>query len=214
MEPVDLEKALEWRYAVKLFDAAKKIPEDLWKKMEKALWLTPSSYGLQPWKFIVITNQELKDKLRVHSWNQSQVSFCSHFVVFAAKDNMEESYIDAYLQRIAEQRGVAVETMAGFRKSMIADLQHGARSKEIKEWATRQAYIALGNFMTSAAVLGIDACPMEGLVPAEYDKMLMLENSGYHTVMACAAGYRDSSDFLSKLKKVRLDPKDVFVHYR
>ena len=203
LAPADLIKAQGWRYATKKFDPTKKIPAELWSTLEQTLVLTPSSYGLQPWKFIVVTDAALKAKLRPVSWNQAQVEDCSHFVVFLAKESISEPDLDRFLARIAEVRGQAVESLAGYKSFMMGDLVKGPRSAVIGEWAARQVYIALGNFMTSAALLGVDTCPIEGLEPAKYDEILGLTGTGYRTVVACPAGYRSVEDKYASAPKVR-----------
>ncbi|MBL0313093.1 MAG: NAD(P)H-dependent oxidoreductase [Holophagaceae bacterium] len=204
---------LEWRYATKQFDATRKLDPETWKALEEALVLTPSSYGLQPYKFFVVTDSGLKAKLRPASWGQSQIEDASHLVVFAIKKAMGEEHINRYVERIAQVRGVSAESLEGFRGFMVEKLVKGVRSGDIDQWATRQAYIALGNFMTSAALLGVDACPLEGLEPAAYDAILGLEAEGYATVCACAAGYRSEDDKYAKLPKVRF-PESELVQVR
>jgi len=203
---------LNWRYATKQFDPTKKIPVDVWKALEESLVLTPSSFGLQPWKFIVITDPALKETLKGHSWGQAQVTDCSHHVVFAARTEVNEAYIDKFLQRTVEVRGGAVDSLKGYRDMMVGNLIHGPRAQAIREWAANQVYIALGNFMTSSAVLGIDTCPMEGIDPAKYDEILGLAPLGLHTVVACAAGYRATGDKYATLPKVRFPHSDVIIH--
>lgn len=209
MENQELLKALEWRYATKVFDATKKIPADVWQTLERALVLTPTSYGLQPYQFLVIADPAKRAALLPHSWNQKQVVDCSHFVVLTARTEMTEVDISKLISRISSVRGVPTETMTPYWNMMIGDVVHGPRGKIAHEWATRQTYIALGNLMTCAAALGVDACPMEGLVPAEYDRVLNLKDSGYATVVACALGYRSANDKYAKLAKVRYETKDV-----
>ncbi len=201
--------SLQWRYATKIFDATKTIPEETWQALEEALVLTPSSYGLQPWRFIIVTDQELKQKLRAHSWNQAQVSDCSHYVVFATLSKMSEAEIDKFIAHTAKVRGVSPDTMAGYRGMMIKDIVHGPRGQSSHEWSARQAYIALGNFMTAAALLRVDTCPMEGFAPAEYDKILGLTPRGFTAAVCCAAGYRSESDKYAALPKVRFDLEHV-----
>lgn len=205
--------ALQWRYAAKSFDDQKKISAEDWKVLEQSLILTPSSYGLQPWKFLIVQEQSLREKLRAVSWNQRQVTECSHYVVFTAKKTMDESYVDHYMKTIASTRSVSLDTLAGFKKGILSDVGSGPRSKFVQEWMARQCYIALGNFMTSAAILKIDTCPMEGLDPQKYDEILGLEKTEYRTIVACAAGYRNPQDALSKAKKVRF-PASEMVEYR
>jgi len=203
---------LNWRYATKKFDPTRKIPAADWAVLEQALVLTASSYGLQPWKFIVVTDPSLKTKLRAASWNQGQVEDCSHHVVLTAKQDISEADLDRFIARTAEVRGVTAESLAGYRGFMLGDLVNGPRHAIINEWAARQAYIAMGNLLTSAAVLGIDACPFEGIEPAKYDEILGLQGTGYGTVAACPVGYRAADDKYASAPKVRFEAKDVVDH--
>jgi nitroreductase len=201
--------ALNWRYATKIFDAAKKIPADVWSALEQSLVLTPTSYGLQPYQFLVIGNPAKRAELLPHSWNQRQVVDASHFVVFTARTEMKEADVDKLIKRTVAVRKLPANALDAYRGMMLGDVVNGPRGKKAHEWATRQTYIALGNLMTCAAILGVDACPMEGLVPAEYDKVLNLNGSGYATVVACALGYRAASDKYAGLTKVRYETKDL-----
>jgi nitroreductase len=204
-------RQLEWRYATKSFDPTKKISDSDWAALERALILTPTSYGLQPIRFLVITDQAVRARLVPVSWNQRQPADCSHYVVFAARAKNTEADVDHYLSRVAEVRGGTVEALGGFKKLLMSDIVDGPRGKIALEWATRQAYIALGNFMTAAAVVGVDTCPMEGFVPEKYDEILGLPAQGYHAVVACAAGYRDASDKYASMPKVRLAQDELVV---
>ena len=204
---------LNWRYATKAFDPTKQIPSGEWAALEQALVLSASSFGLQPWKFIVVTNPELKAKLRAASWNQSQVEQCSHLVVFVAKQDMTVADIDRYLDRIAEVRGVSLESLAGYRGFMVGNLVEGPRHAEIADWAARQTYIAMGNLLTSAALLGLDTCPMEGIDPRQYDAILGLDATPFRTVVACPVGYRAEGDKYATLAKVRF-PVEELVELR
>ena len=212
IEPTDLIECLTWRYATKQFDPAKKIPADVWEAIEDALVLSPSSYGLQPWQFFVVTDPSVKATLRPHSWDQPQVTDCSHHVVFAARNVIDEAFVDKYIARIAEVRGVTPESLAFYKDMMASDILNGPRSKWATKWAARQVYIALGNFMTSAALLGVDTCPMEGMDPAKYDEILDLPAKGFHTVVACPAGYRAETDKYSSLPKVRFVKSELVQH--
>jgi nitroreductase len=201
--------ALKWRYATKQFDPDKKINPQDWQTLEDALVLTPSSFGLQPWKFIVVTDPATKEKLRAVSWGQSQVTDCSYLVAFAIPTVLKESGIDAYIERIAEVRGSTVESLAKFRDTMVGNLIGGKRNADL--WATEQAFIALGNFMTSAALLGIDTCALGGIESEKYDEILGLKQQELKTVVACAAGYRAASDKYATLPKVRFKNEDVII---
>jgi nitroreductase len=212
MNATSLIEALNWRYAVKKFDNQKTISPTLWHALEESLMLTPSSYGLQPWKFIVITNKEIRQKLTSVSWNQKQVEDCSHLVVFAIKEKMDEAHVQSFVDQMAKVRGIDVSSIEGYRKMMIGDVVSGARSQVAFEWAARQAYIALGNFMTSCAMLNIDTCPMEGIDPAKYDEILGIAGTGWKTVVACPSGYRAADDQYAKLKKVRFSRETLIQH--
>jgi nitroreductase len=205
----DLLEHLNWRYATKQFDPSKSIAPELWTALEDALVLTPSSYGLQPWKFLIVTNPELKEQLKPFSWNQSQVTDCSHYVVFAIRKHLTAEDVDRFIARTAEVRGSSVDAIAGYRNVIVSDLVEGARSFNINDWSTRQTYIALGNFMTSAALLGVDTCAMEGIEPVDYDRLLGLSAKGFTTVVACAAGYRSEADKYASLAKVRFPKSEV-----
>lgn len=201
--------ALEWRYATKVFDATRKLPAEVWAALEETLVLTPSSYGLQPFKFLVVNDPAKRAELLPHSWGQKQVVDASHFVVFTARTQMTEADVDKLIQRTEAVRKLPAAALGAYRGMMIGDIVNGPRGKTAHEWATRQTYIALGNLMTAAAVLKVDACPMEGLVPSEYDKILGLKDSGYATVVACALGYRSANDKYAGLAKVRFETKDL-----
>jgi nitroreductase len=203
---------LRWRYATKQFDPAQKISAEDWRTLEESLVLTPSSFGLQPWRFIVVTDQATKGKLVPASWGQHQVADASHVVVFAIKKNVGVNEVDRYLGRIAEVRGVTTESLNGFRDVLLGFLAQPADKFSPDQWATKQVYIALGNFMTSAALLGLDTCPMEGIVPAQYDAILGLAEQGYQTVVVAAAGYRAAGDKYAALPKVRFAPEEVITH--
>ena len=203
---------LKWRYATKKFDAAKKIHSSIWSALEEALVLSPSSYGLQPYRFVVIAYPELRKKLRAVSWDQPQVTDASHFVVFARKLAMTEADVERFVGLIAETRGSARGSLQGYYDMMVGDLVKGPRSAWIEEWTARQTYIALGNLLTSAALLGVDACPMEGLDPAKYDEILGLTAKGYGTTNVCALGYRADDDKYAQAKKVRFPNNELIEH--
>ena len=173
--------------------------------------LTPSSYGAQPWKFIVVTDHAMKEKLVAFSYGQRQVADCSHFVVFAIRKDLGGDHIDAHLKRIVEVRGGSHEALAPLRSMIMGNVVEGEAGKIVNEWATRQVYLALGNFMTSAAILGIDTCPMEGFQPAKFDDALGLAAFGLASVVCCCAGYRHAGDKHASLPKVRFHKDDVVM---
>jgi len=212
LTPESLLARLQWRYATKQFDDSRKIPAEIWDGLEKALILSPSSFGMQPWKFLVVTDPEVKKSLVAASWNQTQPAGCSHFVVFAARTTLGEPEVDKYLAHTAATRGITTESLAGFRNVLVGFTANLAKEGRLKDWATNQVYIALGNFMTSCAVLGVDACPMEGISREQYDKILGLEGTGFSTVVACASGYRADADKYATTAKVRFPAGEVVRH--
>ncbi|WP_413290296.1 NAD(P)H-dependent oxidoreductase [Bdellovibrio sp. HCB337] len=214
MNHSEIKQALEWRYATKRFDATKKISEADWKILEDSLKLAPSSYGVQPWKFLVVQNPALREKLREVSWNQTQVTDSSHYVVLLYKEQMDEPHVQKYVDRIAEVRGVSQESLDGYKQVMLQNLVLTPNPKKIENWAQRQSYIAMGFLLETAALLKIDACPMEGLDPAAYDKILELEGSGWKTVATVALGYRHQEDAYQNNKKVRFDDDHLIKFIR
>jgi len=212
LAPDALDAALNWRYAVKTFDASRRIDPTTWATLENSLVMSPSSYGLQPWKFLVISDRALRAELRPHSWNQSQITDASHLVVFLAKREIAPSDLDKFIDATSVVRGVPAEQLGFYREMMQKDLIDGPRSQQITRWASNQVYIALGTFMTTAALLGVDTCPIEGFSPPDYDRILGLEISPYRSCVVCAAGYRDASDKYAGLAKVRYAPSELIEH--
>jgi nitroreductase len=212
LTPEGLLARLQWRYATKKFDPSRKIPANVWAALEQALVLTPSSFGLQPWKFIVITDPAVKEKLVPVSWNQTQPADCSHHVVFAIRKSIGEADIEHFIDRVIEVRGAPREALKSYRDMMAGFASTAAKEGWVREWAIRQSYIAIGNFMTSAATLGVDTCPMEGIQPPDYDRILGLAGTGFETVVACAAGYRSADDKYATVPKVRFAAEEVIQH--
>ncbi|MSR61160.1 MAG: NAD(P)H-dependent oxidoreductase [Planctomycetes bacterium] len=211
LTPEQLLTQLRWRYATKRFDPEIKIDAATWSALEQALLLAPSSYGLQPWRFLVVKDPAVRAKLRPASWNQAQITEASHLVVFAIKKGLNAADVRRYVERIAAVRQVARESLAGYEQMMVSHVQRPAPF-DIDEWSRRQLYIALGTFLTSAALLGVDACPMEGIDPAQYDALLGLGAQSYATVVVATAGKRASDDAYANLAKVRFDARDVITH--
>ncbi len=203
-------KQLKWRYATKIFDPSKRISDADWRTLEEVLVLTPSSFGLQPWKFFVVDTPALKEKLVAASWGQTQVKDASHTLVMAIKNNMDADHIVRYVEHTADVRGVPVDSLEKFKQVMLNFAMRPGF--DVNTWAKDQVYIALGNFMTAAAMLGIDTCPMEGIVPAKYDEILGLGKLGYATVVGCPAGFRAADCKYATTPKVRFKHDDVIGH--
>lgn len=202
-------QSLRWRYATKRFDPTRSIPAGTWAALEESLVLTPSSMGLQPWRFLVITDPELKEALSAVSWRQTQPRDCSHFVVMTVRRGLDDAHVDRYLARTAEVRGVSVDSLDKFRGMIAGSLGKARSDGTLDNWQSHQIYIALGQFMAAAALLGVDTCPMEGIEPARYDEILQLGGTGYATVVACAAGYRHAEDKYAITPKVRFKAAEV-----
>ena len=214
MNPISPEAAiarLHWRYATKKFDPTKKIPTNVWSELEQALVLSPSSTGLAPWKFAVVTDPEMKKKLHPAAYNQPQILDCSHLVVICAKSPPTLADADRFVARTAEVRGTPVESLDGFRKMVVGVVDKPA--DEASAWAARQAFIALGMFLTTAAMIGVDACPMEGFEPPKFDEILGLKAHGVKSFALAAAGYRAADDKYATLAKVRLPVEEVIVRF-
>ncbi|HTB83714.1 MAG TPA: NAD(P)H-dependent oxidoreductase [Candidatus Sulfotelmatobacter sp.] len=203
---------LNWRYATKQFNLQRKISPEDWAALEEALILTPSSFGLQPWKFLVVDDPDTRDKLVHVSHGQEKVARASHLVVFTVKKNFGEQDIEAHLKRITEVRGISPELLDTLRGMMISSLINGMNHSARKAWATTQTFIALGNFLTSAALLGIDACPMAGFEPEKYDEILELDKQSLSAVVIAVAGYRAEADKYATLRKVRFPKEEVLQH--
>lgn len=201
--------ALNWRYSTKKFDTTKKIPADVWKALEQSLVLTPSSFNLQPWKFVVVENPELRRQLMEASWKQAQPVEASHFVVFALRKNTDAAYVDRFIVRSAQVLGRSIESLESLKNSILKGVEFVRKKGELDYWQSRQVYIALGQFIAAAAVLGVDTSPMEGLNPAKYDEILGLAGTEYTTLCACAAGYRAADDKYATTPKVRFETGDV-----
>ncbi|MDD2941883.1 MAG: NAD(P)H-dependent oxidoreductase [bacterium] len=207
---MDLMKSLTWRYATKAFDPERKISETDINTLREVMRLAPSSFGLQPWKIYMVTNQQVKESLVVHSWNQRQVVDCSHLVVLTSLKSMTAEYIQNFIKLLASERGVSAESLAPYQGMMEGALLGGGMAKDLGAWTARQAYILMGFLMMAAAELEIDSCPMEGIIPAEFDRILGVDDA-YATVAAVPLGYRSQDDKYATAQKVRFSAEQVFV---
>ena len=203
-------KQLNWRYAAKTYDAARTISESDWAVLEQALLLAPSSFGLQPYKFVVVTDRETREKLKYAAFGQTQVTDASHLVVFAFKKTLSAADVEYFIERIAEVRGQTRESLTDYENTLKGAIRGKIANGTIEIWNSRQAYIALGFLLETAALLEIDATPMEGFDPARFNEILGLED--YSAVVICALGYRDAeNDWLANLPKVRMPEEELFI---
>lgn len=209
MEHKDILNALQWRYATKKFDTTKKVSEKDFNFLLEATRLSASSFGLQPFKILVIKNPSIREELKAAAWNQPQITEASHLIVFAAKKNLGEKDVEEYLSLIAKERNVHIDTLKSF-KDMLQGFVEGATPEKMTEWSKKQAYIALGTLLETAALYNIDACPMEGFDAAQFDTILNLDKDHLTAAVICTLGYRASDDEAAKQKKVRF-PKDKLI---
>lgn len=203
-----LNENLNWRYACKAFDSEKKLSEEQLDNLLEALILSPSSYGAQPWSFIVVKNQALREKLVGASYNQAQVKDASDLIVLCRPENIDEEFIDGYIKNICDVRNQQAEELAGFKNMLMKIVDKPEEQKIV--WAKNQIYIALGNLLTACAEMRIDSCPMEGFSPKSVDEILELSKWGLKSVLLCPVGFRSEDDKYAKIAKVR-QPKEKVV---
>ena len=203
-------EALNWRYATKKFDASKKINKEDLDNILEALRLSPSSYGLQPWKFIVVNNEEMRAKISVVAYGQSQIVDASHIIIFANKKNIDANLVDEYLKFIAKEKNIDIATLDGLG-SMIKGSFSSKTIDSLRSWAACQSYLAVGNLLTSCAVSGIDACPMEGFDNTKLDVLLGLDEMGLESRVIVPIGYRSEEDKAANSKKIRFPKEEVFI---
>jgi nitroreductase / dihydropteridine reductase len=203
---------LKWRYATKDFDKAKKLTVNQLHTLLESVNLSASSYGMQPFEVIVIENQELKDRLRTVSGDQSQVSDASQLILFAARNNLSPLHVEEYIQRIMSIRNVSYDSLSDYRNRIVKSIS--SKSQEtLYQWASRQIYIALGFLLVTAAVEEIDACPIEGFEKEMYDEILGLKEKGLSSVVMVAVGYRSADDKYQFKPKVRKSIKELITFY-
>src|SRR5680860_98261 len=200
---------LNWRYATKKFDISKNIPEVDLEQLLEAIQLSASSYGLQPYQVFVIKNPELREKLKAAAWNQPQIVDASHLLVFANLKEIDKVYVDAYLDMIADTRNQTREDLSGLENMLDNNVLKFSSEKK-NQWASNQAYIALGNLLSAAANSKIDACPMEGFEAIKFDEILGLKEIGLTTAVIATLGYRSSEDKQQYAIKVRKNKEELF----
>ncbi len=202
--------ALKWRYATKKFDDDKILPAHKLEVLKDAFNLTATSYGLQPIRMVIIHDKELQQKLVKHSFNQQQVATASHVLVICIEKQVDKSFIEEYFNRVHSIRATPQDILEPFQNFLIGDFEK-KHVDEIAQWATNQAYLALGTLLTVCATEGIDSCPMEGFEPSRYDELLGLEKMNLESVLVLPVGYRAADDMFSEFKKVRRPLEDVII---
>jgi len=207
---MELLDSLKWRYATKQFDTEKTLTEEQVTQLLEAANLTATSYGLQPFKFLVIHDQAKQEQLVASSYGQSQVAQASHVIVIATRTDVDADYISAYVDLIESERGLDGGAMNQFKAIMTGAIT-GMDEDSRAVWAAKQAYIALGTLLAACASAKIDACPMEGFVDKEYDEILGLKAMNLHATLVVPIGYRAQDDKYQNLKKIRRPLSEIVV---
>lgn len=201
--------ALNWRYAVREFSTEAIAPAQVQQLLD-ATRLSPSSYGLQPYHLLVIQSPQLKQQLLEFSLGQDKVAQCSHLIVFAAHTDIGDATVNRYIKQFSQTRGVEASQLKNMEEHYKAALAVMDKSQR-QEWAHQQAYIALGNFLTCAALLKIDTCPMTGIEFDGYDRVLGLREKNLTATAVCPIGIRHPQDASARERKVRFDEHDMMT---
>ncbi|NLR91978.1 NAD(P)H-dependent oxidoreductase [Flammeovirga agarivorans] len=205
---MELLEKLQWRYAAKAMNG-QKVPQEKIDNIIEAISLAPTSSGLQPFEVLVITNQEIKEKIKPVSWDQSVITDCSHLFVFAAWDTYTADRINKMFDLVNEVRGFENEGWENYRK-MLLNIYPNRDAEENFNHAAKQAYIAFSQAITACAFEGVDATPLEGFSPEKVDEILGLKEKGLRSCVMLPVGYRDAeNDWLVNLKKVRKSKEDL-----
>jgi len=199
---MDIIKQLQWRYATKKFDASKILTPAKLNTLKEAFNLTATSFGLQTLNLVIVKNKTLRESLLPYSYNQPQVVNASHLLVICIQENIEDSDVINYYNNIKTIRNTPESILNPYREQLQGMMQKKTVEQR-QSWSKNQAYIALGNLMTVCAIENIDACPMEGFIPEQYDQILKLGEKGLKSVLILPVGYRADDDMFSTLKKVR-----------
>lgn len=205
---MDLNKAVEWRYAVQMFDKDKDLSKDKLDKILDTARKAPSSYNFQPWKFIVVEDEKLKKEIYKVGYEQPKILDAPVLVVIAARSEMTREDADKVIEATSKQREVKKEDLDGYREMLYGSVD-GKPGKAGGEWAKRQSYIALGFLLAAAAVEEVDAGPMEGFIPEKVDEILGLGEMGFTSASMVALGYRSEKDIYADLPKVRFELDEV-----
>ncbi|QWX85042.1 NAD(P)H-dependent oxidoreductase [Cellulophaga sp. HaHaR_3_176] len=201
---------LQWRYAVKKFDSQKILSEAKLNILKEAFNLTATSYGLQPLKLLVIGNKELQESLVKSSYGQRQVADASHLLVICTETEINEQFITSYFKLVKKIRNTEDAILNPFKEFLISDFS-AKNKEEIENWATKQAYLALGNLLTVCALEGIDSCPMEGFIPNAFDEVLDLKSKNLKSVLLLPVGYRADDDIFAGFAKVRKSLNNTII---
>lgn len=206
-------ESLQWRYATKKFDKNSSISEDELNILKEAFNLTPTSFGLQPTKMVVVENKELRKQLVPHAFGQQQVVDASHLLVICIQKDFDVKDVEAYFDLVKNIRNTDDEVLKPFKNNVV-NIFSQKPMEAIQQASKNQAYIALGNLLTICASLKIDSCPMEGFIPAKFDGILGLEDLNLQSVLILPVGKRADDDFMSSQKKVRKPISETVIELK
>ena len=201
---------LKWRYATKQFDASKVISDSDLETLKEAIRLTPTSYGLQPFKVKIITDEKIKNKLKEFSYNQNQITEASHIFIFCNYTKIDKTFIENYIKLMANTRSQNIDELKGYGDFMISQICNLSQA-DTQIWAAKQSYMGMTNLLTACANLKIDACPIEGFISEKYNEILSINTTDLKSVVVVAVGYRSDDDDSQFLNKVRLPHSDLFL---
>ena len=202
--------SLSWRYAVKRMNG-NKVSQDKLDTLLDAITLSASGFGLQPYQIFMVEDADLKAKIQPIAYGQPQIVESSHLLIFAAWNEVTEAQIDAYMNLIAETRGMSISDLGDFKGAIAGSMKYKSKEQQA-QWADRQVYLAMGTALAAAGELQLDTTPMEGFIPAKLDELLGLEAKGLHSVLMLAIGERDeATDYMVNVKKVRTPKSELFV---
>lgn len=206
----NLQNALQWRYATKKFDATKKIDEEVLNHLLEMANLTATSFGLQGYKMVVVASNELKQKLKPATFNQVNIQTCSHLLVLCLRTDVDETYIEEFIQYAEKTQGLQAGTLDSYQKACNGFI--GAMNQQDKvQWLAKQTYIVLGNLLTACALAKVDSCALEGFIPAQVDEVLGLEKENLKSVLLLPIGYRAGDDTFAEMKKVRKPLEEMII---
>jgi len=207
---MDILSKLNTRYATKVFDPTKKVPEAEMEKLLEAIRLSASSYGLQPYKVLVVEDPKIRAELRKVAWDQPQITDSSALLVFAVNYDTNAKSVDDFVDLISRTRNISRDVLSGYSDMMKRSI-HSQSPEQIETWVSKQAYIALGFGLVTAAILGLDTCPMEGFSGEDFDRILDIQKLSLKSKVIMAVGYRSKDDHYQDLAKVRMKTEDLFI---
>lgn len=203
-------ESLEWRYATKKFDKTKKLSDEQLQTIKKAFNLTATSYGLQTLSLVIVQNNNIRQELLPHAFNQKQIVDASHLLVLCYPNNFDASNVADYFNRVKKERNTPDEILKPFRDFLMNDFDNKSNIEKHKSFIN-QTYIALGNLLTVCALEKIDACPMEGFNPSKFDEVLKLNDKNLKSALLLPVGFRADDDFMAKEKKVRKSLSEIII---